>query len=575
MITSCTFVSNTAPGIYANADGKGYGGALYCSYQSVSTVTNSIFWNNVASNGPEIAVGTGFEYDPRPSTLYISYSDIKPSGSSIWVDTGCRLNPGVANAHNIDKNPLFVSTPIGNYYLSQIISGQTQNSPCVDAGNDDASMLGIARFVYTTRTDEGPDMGKLDIGFHYPSAQPDKIFDIHTDGRIDINDVDDFNDILAGSETCSAANNWCHGADFNFDGKVDANDVAFMNAYMWLGVEDDMAPEPNPSLWDVEPYMIGTTATMSAQEALDSWFDYWNMDVEYYFDCVYGNCKDSGWTTSRSYTDPGLDLNTEFSYRVRVRDAFPGIPDDGTGERGNKTEWSSTVKVGGADTTPPAPIPAIISITSDINSISLVASVSYDESGSVEYFFQSLSTSLGGHDSGWVPDPNYTDPNLTPNTEYGYRVKAKDKYGNETIYSDPVYIYTAQIEDNTPPTPNPMTWDETADMNGVPYEVEYEDDTRYVEITMTATVAEDDSGNTVYYYFECDRYDKFSSGWITENTYTVLVGRSQQGLRFRVSARDDAWNITATSAWTTALTLDQVAAIEGDTGTDTGTDTTE
>jgi len=197
LISSCTFVSNTAPGIYANANGKGYGGGLNCSYHAVCTVTNSIFWNNSASNGPEIAVGSGFEYDPRPSTLYISYSDIKPSGSAIWVDTGCKLNPGVVDAHNIYSNPLFIITPSGNYYLSQTISGQSQNSPCVDAGSDDLNMLGIARFVYTTRTDEGPDMGRLDIGFHYPSAQPDKIFDIHTDGTIDINDIEDFNDILA------------------------------------------------------------------------------------------------------------------------------------------------------------------------------------------------------------------------------------------------------------------------------------------------------------------------------------------------------------------------------------------
>ncbi len=573
LITSCTFVSNTAPGLFANAKGKGYGGGLYCSYHAVCTVTNSIFWNNVASNGPEIAIGTGFEYDPRPSTLYISYSDIR--GSAIWVDAGCNLNPGVVDAHNIDKNPLFAITPKGNYYLSQTIAGQSQNSPCVDAGSDDLNMLGVARFVYTTRTDEGPDMGRLDMGFHYPSSQPDKIFDIHTDGKIDINDVEDFNNILAAGEICSAANNWCGGADFNLDGKVDANDVAFMNAYMWLGVEDDIAPVPNPSLWDVRPYMTGTTASMSAQEALDSWFDYWNKDVEYYFDCIYGNCDDSGWITNRSYTDSGLNLNTQYAYRVRARDAFPGIPDDGTGEPGNKTEWSSTVYVGGADTTPPAPVPAIISFTSDMNSISLVASVAYDDSGFVEYYFESVSTSLGGKSSGWVSGPNYVDPNLTPNTEYGYRVKARDKYNNETIYSDIVYIYTVKPEDHTPPTPNQMTWDDAADMNGVPYEVVNEDDGRYVNITMTATVATDDSGGTVYYLFECDQESKFGSRvWITENTFTVgPVGRTGLLLRFRVRAKDEYGNETSPTKWTTAIPLSQLPATEGT--TDTGTDTTE
>ncbi len=43
---------------------------------------------------------------------------------------------GFPGAGNIDLDPLFVSGPDGDYYLSQIAAGQAVDSPCVDAGSD-------------------------------------------------------------------------------------------------------------------------------------------------------------------------------------------------------------------------------------------------------------------------------------------------------------------------------------------------------------------------------------------------------------------------------------------------------
>ena len=56
-------------------------------------------------------------------------------------------------------NPLFVS----NYHLQQPPC-QGQLSPCVDAGDPSTPL-----FFGTTRTDEYPDIGIIDMGYHYPT----------------------------------------------------------------------------------------------------------------------------------------------------------------------------------------------------------------------------------------------------------------------------------------------------------------------------------------------------------------------------------------------------------------------
>ena len=191
----------------------------------------------------------------------------------------------------------------------------------------------------------------------------------------------------------------------------------------------------------------------------------------------------------------------------------------------------------------------------------MTATTAYDES-EVEYYFE--NTSGDGHDSGWQDDPNYTDPNLDPDTVYSYRVKARDKSSNrnETDWSEIVYVRTFVAVDLIAPTPDPMEWDPTVDPNGfdgTPREiwVDYDGDgyigTFEFGATMLATVATDDSGGIVEYFFECTTDQRFSSGWQTDPSYTVQLGRSNQGQRFRVKARDPSHNETA---WSTEESAD-------------------
>jgi hypothetical protein len=97
-------------------------------------IANSIVWDNA---------------DPFiDTTVTIAYSDIQ----------GGHVGTGIISA-----NPLFVNSGLEAYYLSQIVAGQIQNSPCVDAGNPTSFLVDG-----TTRTDGIQDFYPLDMGYHYP-----------------------------------------------------------------------------------------------------------------------------------------------------------------------------------------------------------------------------------------------------------------------------------------------------------------------------------------------------------------------------------------------------------------------
>jgi len=109
-----------------------------------SYIKNSIFSFNNADS-----------IDSTGGYLFVTYSDIEGG----WEGEG-----------NIDEDPLFVNGQWGDYYLSQIASGQSEQSPCVNAGSDTAANLGLSD--KTTRTDNVTDSGVVDMGYHYPKDPP-------------------------------------------------------------------------------------------------------------------------------------------------------------------------------------------------------------------------------------------------------------------------------------------------------------------------------------------------------------------------------------------------------------------
>jgi len=546
VMQNCTVVGNASPGLVGAVAGTtGFGGGLYCGYYSDMTILDSIFWNNSAVDGHEMAVATGFKFGlPWPSTLSVYYSDVKGGRSGVRVEPDCTLN---WDSSNILLDPLFTVGPLGNYYLSQKAAGQSQDSPCVDLGSDDASVLGMTD--YTTRTDEAFDKGRVDMGYHYRlsmMAEPCKLCDLVFDGTIDFKDFAALG-LRWLEQGCSDGDDWCNGADFTFDGFVNTTDLAFL-ADCWLQ-QDTKTPTPNPSQWAVGPDCLSTgSIDMTAETAYDAW----GWDVEYYFESSDSN-YDSGWQSDAHYEIGGLVSGTELCFRVLTRDGM-GLETAPSEVRCVVVDRCD-VDLCENDTTPPTPAPYIKSISPNSpNSVVMIAQESSFEScGPIEYYFKNMTITDDSHDSGWQEEPNYTDVNLAADTQYCYRVKARDNsaHQNETALSDAVCVTTPPEGDHTAPTPPIMEWDRTVDANGFdgrPH-LEYRGPLSwpwgYWAVMRADPNTTDPSG--VEFYFKCITYSGYDSGWITFPAgppfeYAVDVGTYDQDLLFTVRARDRSAN---------------------------------
>jgi len=140
-LTNCTFSGNEA---------LTEGGGMYCNVDSLSTVSNSIMWDDEPNE-----IGGGSE------VITVEYSDIEG---------------GFDGDENIDEDPVFILGPLGDYYLSQAAAGHAKESPCLDIGNDlaenicfDTAWGEACMSERTTRSDAYPDEGIVDLGFHYPA----------------------------------------------------------------------------------------------------------------------------------------------------------------------------------------------------------------------------------------------------------------------------------------------------------------------------------------------------------------------------------------------------------------------
>jgi predicted outer membrane repeat protein len=170
-IHNCAFVDNTAGmdggGFFCRRDGElefrnctmvnnisqRYGGGLFIRGGCYSEAENLIIWNNQALEGDCIyMLGDGWE---DISQMLIRYSNL--AGDIVLGDSGIGRGSGM-----IDADPLFTSGPQSDYYLSQVAAGQSQDSPCVNGGTPGSPMVSG-----TTRSDEGPDDGVIDMGYHH------------------------------------------------------------------------------------------------------------------------------------------------------------------------------------------------------------------------------------------------------------------------------------------------------------------------------------------------------------------------------------------------------------------------
>ncbi|MCK4959147.1 MAG: hypothetical protein KAT00_07095, partial [Planctomycetes bacterium] len=292
---------------------------------------------------------------------------------------------------------------------------------------------------------------------------------------------------------------------------------------------DTTAPVPNPMTWLTVPYATGTSSiSMTATTASDP------SGIEYYFTCTTAGGNDSGWQTSSTYEDTGLNELASYSYTVKARDLSGNL-----NETFDSIELSATT----LDGTAPTPDPmtwATLPHATGPDSISMTATIATDPSG-IEYYF--TCTAGGGNDSGWQPGATYEDTGLSDLTSYSYTAKARDLSinFNETVDSG---AQSATTQDGTGPLPNAMTWAIPPHSTGTS------------SISMTATTATDVSG--VEYYFTCTAGGGNDSGWQPGTTYEDTGLNDLTSYTYTVKARDLSVNLneTLTSGALSATTDD-------------------
>ena len=146
----------------------------------------------------------------------------------------------------------------------------------------------------------------------------------------------------------------------------------------------------------------------------------------------------------------------------------------------NATGWSdaASATTTAPDTTAPTPDPmSFASVPSALGAyaITMTATTATDPSG-VEYEFECVAG--GGNNSGWQDSPTYINAGLNQESEYTYRVRARDKSAarNATAWSAAFSVTTTV---STPQTlyrnaaGAPITWDNSsmawAAVSGGPY----------------------------------------------------------------------------------------------------------
>ena len=128
-----------------------------------SEITHATIADNIGAGIGVQALGTAYV---SRSTLWgnaVSVDDLRDVHFSFTLSQDPL--PGLGNQ---TADPLFTHGPQGDYYLSQLTTGQPMDSPALNAGDLMAEEAGIQFRV--TRIDGVRDMVLADLGFHYPPA---------------------------------------------------------------------------------------------------------------------------------------------------------------------------------------------------------------------------------------------------------------------------------------------------------------------------------------------------------------------------------------------------------------------
>ena len=297
--------------------------------------------------------------------------------------------------------------------------------------------------------------------------------------------------------------------------------------------------------------MTSVTATSSATTT-----------IEYFFTAVAGTCganhgtggSNSGWQSSSSYTDTGLQANKCYGYTVTAR--------DGEGNVGATSTASSTytfANVPGAPTLSSVGT-STLSLTNDANgnptanpaTLFTIYATSSDSTWNNRYVASDGTPSASPV---WLTDAQLTSltvTSLTPETLYSFAALARNNNSIVTATSSVSATTTLAVP---PPTPDP------AYFSSAPTPISES------AITMTSVTASSPI-TPVFYYFSAvagtcgadHGTGGTDSGWQTNTVYSDIGLQANKCYGYTVTARDNDGLAGSTSTASTTYTH---AAIPG------------
>ncbi len=210
----------------------GDGGGVYLSSDSWSELLNCTIANNTAVFGGGIR-GTGnthliitdsILWGNSPDEVYGQITDLSVTYTTV--------QGGHTGEGNLNLDPIFITGPLGGFYLSHLDSGQQSTSPCVNSGSDSAGAVCynapgemFCMDSLTTRTDHVADSGSLDMGYHYPPDIPLCLNhgDLNFDGELTAGDAQ-FTFMIALGFYIPTFQEAC-AADCTGDGEITSGDA--------------------------------------------------------------------------------------------------------------------------------------------------------------------------------------------------------------------------------------------------------------------------------------------------------------------------------------------------------------
>ncbi|MDD4351567.1 MAG: right-handed parallel beta-helix repeat-containing protein [Candidatus Gracilibacteria bacterium] len=332
-------------------------------------------------------LGISRSFTATVSSTYNNYYNNSTNYSGVSQGTG-----------DIFTDPLFVAAENYDFHLSHVEAGQVSTSAAFDAGSATAVSLGLN--TTTSRSDSYPDLGTVDLGYHYlgnttPVVTLDNDFDRWNRGELTIN----YNLIDEEAATLNISQTASTGIEYSTDGSnwYDATDAGGASEGL-TGLAGSSYPgTDHVFIWDTDTDLANTED-----------------DVVYIrIRANDGSLNAVSWVTSTSFgidnVSPTISTASVLSVPISTDDALTVVPGEITEGYPDRTLYYYKKNAGSYST----PIAADI-VEGDTTSPGNI------EIGLTEY----TDTALDGDDSLQV------------------KVEHLDKYGNSTSAESEVYYVT-------------------------------------------------------------------------------------------------------------------------------------